>query len=155
MSREDEIRLRHMVDAAREAASFAVGRTRGDLDADRQLVMALVKEIEIVGEASASGSSTRSRSAWRICGDDFRCALHDSSPPHDADDPSSRPSGLGPNTAYTHRDTLPETRIGGLFFLSSGTPRADSERQVDEARSREDRTWSGGLMGTNMPAGNR
>ena len=53
MSREDEIRLRHMVDAAREAASFAAGRTRGDLDADRQLVMALVKEIEIVGEAAA------------------------------------------------------------------------------------------------------
>ena len=53
MSREDEIRLRHMVDAAREAASFAVGRTRGDLDADRQLVLALVKEIEIVGEAAA------------------------------------------------------------------------------------------------------
>ena len=53
MSKEDEIRLRHMVDAAREAASFAAGRTRGDLDADRQLVMALVKEIEIVGEAAA------------------------------------------------------------------------------------------------------
>ena len=28
-------------------------RTRGDLDDDRQLVMALVKEIEIVGEAAA------------------------------------------------------------------------------------------------------
>ena len=53
MSREDEIRLRHMADAAREAASFAAGRTRGDLDDDRQLVMALVKEIEIVGEAAA------------------------------------------------------------------------------------------------------
>ena len=53
MSRKDEIRLRHMVDAAREAVSFAAGRTRGDLDADRQLVMALVKEIEIVGEAAA------------------------------------------------------------------------------------------------------
>ena len=36
-----------------------------------------------------------------------------------------------------------------------GPPRADSERQEDEARSREDRIWSGGLMGTNMPAGNR
>ena len=32
-------------------------------------------------------------------------------------------------------------------------PRVDSERQEDEARSREVRTWSGGLMGTNMPAG--
>ena len=53
MSRDDDIRLRHMVDAAREASSFAAGRTREDLDADRQLVMALVKEIEIVGEAAA------------------------------------------------------------------------------------------------------
>ncbi len=53
MSRDDGIRLRHMVDAAREASSFAAGRTRGDLDTDRQLVMALVKEIEIVGEAAA------------------------------------------------------------------------------------------------------
>ena len=38
---------------------------------------------------------------------------------------------------------------------SCGTPGADSERQEDEARSREDRTCSGGLMGTNMAAGNR
>lgn len=53
MSRDDDIRLRHMVDAAREASSFAAGRTREDLDMDRQLVMALVKEIEIVGEAAA------------------------------------------------------------------------------------------------------
>ena len=53
MSQEDEVRLRHMVDAAREAASFAAGRVREELDADRQLVMALVKEIEIVGEAAA------------------------------------------------------------------------------------------------------
>ena len=36
MRREDEIRLRHMLDAAREAASFVEGRERGDLDADRQ-----------------------------------------------------------------------------------------------------------------------
>ena len=41
------------------------------------------------------------------------------------------------------------------YARSCGTPRADFERQEDEARSREDRTWSGGLMGTNMPAGNR
>ena len=53
MSQEDKVRLRHMVDAAREAVSFAAGRVREELDADRQLVMALVKEIEIVGEAAA------------------------------------------------------------------------------------------------------
>ena len=65
MSREDEIRLRHMADAAREAASFAADRARGDLDTDRQLVMALVKEIEIVGEAAAPGVRGNTRAFAR------------------------------------------------------------------------------------------
>ena len=60
MLKHDEIRLRHMLEAAREAISFAQGRTRGDLETDRQLVLALVKDIEIVGEAaSAVTESTR------------------------------------------------------------------------------------------------
>ena len=41
-----------MLDAAREAVSFASGRARADLDDDRQLVLALVKDVEIVGEAA-------------------------------------------------------------------------------------------------------
>ena len=49
MRGDDEIRLGHMLDAACEALSFVQGRTRSDLDGDRQLVLALVKEIEIVG----------------------------------------------------------------------------------------------------------
>ena len=53
MYRDDEIRLRHMLDAACEAVSFAQGRIRGDLEIDRQLVLSLVKDIEIVGEAAA------------------------------------------------------------------------------------------------------
>lgn len=52
MRRDDAIRLRHMLDAAREALRFAEGRTRADLDKDRQLTLALVKEIEIIGEAA-------------------------------------------------------------------------------------------------------
>ena len=52
MRKDDEIRLRHMLEAAREAESFVRGRTRGDLDTDRQLVLSLVKDIEIVGEAA-------------------------------------------------------------------------------------------------------
>lgn len=60
MSRSDDIRLRHMLDAAREAVSFADGRERGDLESDRQFALALVKAIEIVGEAAGSvGESTR------------------------------------------------------------------------------------------------
>lgn len=53
MRRNDEIRCRHMLDASPEAASFARGRTRNDLDNDRQLVLALVKDIEIVSETAS------------------------------------------------------------------------------------------------------
>ena len=52
MRKDDEIRLRHMLDAAREAIAFARGRTRGDPDSDRQLVLALIKDVEIVGKAA-------------------------------------------------------------------------------------------------------
>jgi uncharacterized protein with HEPN domain len=42
-----------MLDAAREAMSFAAGRSRGDLDRDRMLVLAIVKDVEIIGEAAS------------------------------------------------------------------------------------------------------
>jgi len=57
---DDGTRLRHMRDAAAEAVRFVQGKTRADLDTDRQLVLALVKCIEIVGEA-ASGVSAALR----------------------------------------------------------------------------------------------
>jgi len=41
LPRDDMIRLRHMLDAAREALSFAQGRTRSELDRDRMLVLSL------------------------------------------------------------------------------------------------------------------
>ncbi len=53
MSRHDRIRLRHMIEAAREAVSFAHGRVREELETDRQLLLSLVKGIEIVGEAAS------------------------------------------------------------------------------------------------------
>ena len=56
MKKDDEIRLRHMLEAAREALSFVAGKTRSDLDRNRQLVLALVKCIEIIGEAAANVS---------------------------------------------------------------------------------------------------
>jgi len=52
MFRSDAIRLRHMLDAAEEAMTFASGRSRDDLDTDRQLTLSLVKEVEIIGEAA-------------------------------------------------------------------------------------------------------
>ncbi|MCY3955035.1 MAG: DUF86 domain-containing protein [Nitrospira sp.] len=58
MRKDDEIRIRHMLEAAREAVSFARGRTRGDLDTDRQLVLSLVKDVEIVGETGTRITKT-------------------------------------------------------------------------------------------------
>ena len=66
---DDSIRLRHMLDAAREALGFARGKQRADLDKDRQLALAILKCIEIVGEASAAiGAATTARHTeipWR------------------------------------------------------------------------------------------
>ena len=56
MRRDDFIRLRHMLDASQEAISFAEGKKRADLDHDRMLVLSLVKEIEIIGEAATKVS---------------------------------------------------------------------------------------------------
>ena len=60
MREADQIRPRHMLDAAREAVLFAEGKSREDLDGDRMLALALMKCIEIVGEAAAN-LSTASR----------------------------------------------------------------------------------------------
>ncbi len=58
MHKADQVRLQHMLDAAREALAFTQGHTRADLDRDRMLVLALVKEIEIIGEAANQVSQT-------------------------------------------------------------------------------------------------
>lgn len=51
--RRDDAWLLDMLLAARDAVDFARGRTRDDLSTDRQLVLSLVKSIEIIGEAAA------------------------------------------------------------------------------------------------------
>ena len=50
--REGRTRLRHMLDYSREAASLASGKQRSDLDLDRTLNLALVRLLEVVGEAA-------------------------------------------------------------------------------------------------------
>jgi len=50
---EGDVRLRHMLDHAKEAVAMAQGRVRADLDADRKLNLSLVRLLEIVGEAAA------------------------------------------------------------------------------------------------------
>jgi len=57
MYSDDATRLRHMLDTTREALGFASGRSRGDLDNDRMLALALARDIEIVGEAASHVSS--------------------------------------------------------------------------------------------------
>ncbi len=54
MWKDDSVRMHHMLDAAREAVSFAQNKSRKSLDTDRKLVLALVKSIEIIGEAAAN-----------------------------------------------------------------------------------------------------
>jgi uncharacterized protein with HEPN domain len=53
MSESDLVRLRHMRDAAREAVEFGAGRWPDDLARDRVLTLALVRCIEIIGEAAS------------------------------------------------------------------------------------------------------
>ena len=54
MKRHDDLgRLTHMRDHAREAMTLAGDATRADLDRDRKLELALVRLVEIVGEAAA------------------------------------------------------------------------------------------------------
>ena len=57
MKETDLVRLMHMLDAAREALSFLHGRTLNDLKQDRMLALALVKELEIIGEAANNVSN--------------------------------------------------------------------------------------------------
>ena len=53
MKEQDEVRLRHMLDADREALAFVEGYTRGDLDTNQMLVRALSMSVGIIGEAAA------------------------------------------------------------------------------------------------------
>jgi uncharacterized protein with HEPN domain len=42
-----------MLDAAKEGVEFAAGKSRKDLDGDRKLTLAIIKSIEIIGEAAS------------------------------------------------------------------------------------------------------
>ena len=51
--RSSNLPLRHMLDHAREATLLAQDRSRADLDTDRLLELALVRLLEVVGEAAS------------------------------------------------------------------------------------------------------
>ncbi len=55
---DDALRLRHMLEAARKAVTFATHRTRQDLETDEQFSLALTRLLEIIGEAAGTVSSS-------------------------------------------------------------------------------------------------
>ena len=55
--REDAVRLHHMLDAARKAQQFIEGRTRAAVERDEPLTLALIRLLEIIGEAAKSVSA--------------------------------------------------------------------------------------------------
>ncbi len=52
MRPEDDVRLRHLVEAAEKAVAYSHGKERSSLDEDELLRLALTKLVEIVGEAA-------------------------------------------------------------------------------------------------------
>jgi uncharacterized protein with HEPN domain len=56
MQPDDRVRLLHMIEAIQTAADFVTGRQAADLDTDRMLLFALVRSIEVIGEAASKVS---------------------------------------------------------------------------------------------------
>ncbi len=69
MPPEDRIRLEHMLEAATKARSLAKGRERDHLVQDEPFLMALIKYLEIIGEAAAKTTDETQRAnpaiPWR------------------------------------------------------------------------------------------
>lgn len=56
MRDDDRIRISHMVDAVETAMKFARGRSRADIENDEMLLFAIVRTVEILGEAASKVS---------------------------------------------------------------------------------------------------
>jgi uncharacterized protein with HEPN domain len=54
---DDRVRLHHMLDAANKAIELTRGKTRMEFDADEVLTLAIIRLIEIIGEAAKHVSS--------------------------------------------------------------------------------------------------
>jgi uncharacterized protein with HEPN domain len=60
--RDDSLRLLDMLSAAREARLFVAGKSEADVRKDRVLTLALLKCVELIGEAAARiGEDTRAQ----------------------------------------------------------------------------------------------
>jgi uncharacterized protein with HEPN domain len=56
MRRDDEIRIRHMIEAAEACERFVAGRNRTDLELNLMLRFALIRAAEVFGEAASKVS---------------------------------------------------------------------------------------------------
>jgi uncharacterized protein with HEPN domain len=66
MRPEDRVRVLHMRDACQAVARFVQNKARGDLNQDEMLRFALVRAVEIVGEAAAKVSEETRQLAPKI-----------------------------------------------------------------------------------------
>jgi uncharacterized protein with HEPN domain len=57
MRAEDRVRVCPMIDAAEAVGQYIAGRQRQELDRDHMLLFAIVRAIEVIGEASAKVSA--------------------------------------------------------------------------------------------------
>lgn len=58
MNDQTYVRLKHMLDAFRAAIGHLAGKRREDLDTNRTILSATVRELEIIGEAANSIPTT-------------------------------------------------------------------------------------------------
>lgn len=65
-SPDDSVRMRHMLDAARQAVKFVEDRTRAELDTNSMLALSLVRLLEIIGEAAKNVSEDFRQGSPRI-----------------------------------------------------------------------------------------
>jgi uncharacterized protein with HEPN domain len=69
IARRSDLAFRQMLEHAREVRDLCAGRTRKDLDEDRLLNLAIVRLLEIIGEAAARVSdearATHAEIPWR------------------------------------------------------------------------------------------
>lgn len=63
MPPEDRVRLLHMIEAAENAVGFVAGLTPDQLENDRKTLFAVIRCIEIIGEAAARMSEATRASA--------------------------------------------------------------------------------------------
>lgn len=63
MPPEDKVRLLHMVEAAENAVAFVTGMTRAELERDRKTMFAVIRCVEIIGEAASRISDATRASA--------------------------------------------------------------------------------------------